>query len=156
MKGDKEIIEALNACLSHEFAAINQYVIHSRMCRNWGYARLAKYKWDESLDEMRHADQLIERILFLEGIPNMQRLDPVRVGEDVAEQHRLDLQLECEAAERLNSAVALCRAKGDNGTREMLVEMLRSEENAIDWLEGQLEQIEQMGIQNYLAQQIRE
>lgn len=156
MKGDAQILELLNECLSHELAAINQYFAHSKMCANWGYARLAKHKWEESLDEMKHADKLVDRILYLDGVPNMQRLSPVRVGETVEEQHRCDLELEQDAIARLNAGIALCRDKGDNGTRHLLEEMLTSEEHAVDFLEAQLQQIADMGIENYLAQQIRE
>ena len=109
MKGDPKIIERLNECLTAELSAINQYFIHSRMCENWGYLRLAKKKYEESVDEMKDADALIKRILYLDGTPNMQRLNPVRVGEDPVEQHTLDLELEKENIERLNAAIALCR-----------------------------------------------
>jgi len=155
-KGDPQIIEALNDILTAELTAINQYFIHYKMCENWGYARLAKKKYDESIEEMKHADDLIERILYLDGIPNMQRLNAVRVGETAVEQHRLDLELERAAVKRLNDAIALARDKGDNGTRELLEEKLRDEEEAVDWLEAQFQQIEDMGLENYLAQQIRD
>lgn len=156
MRGDPKIIEALNEVLTAELTAINQYFVHAKMCENWGYARLAKKKRDESLDEMRDAEVLIERVLFLEGVPNMQRLNPVRVGEDVVEQHRLDLEMERGAVERLNRAIALCREKGDNGTRALLEKILTGEEDAVDWLEAQLHQIEEMGKEPYLAEQIHE
>lgn len=155
-KGDPQIIEALNDILTAELTAINQYFIHYKMCENWGYSRLAKKKYDESIEEMKHADDLIERLLYLDGVPNMQRLNAVRVGETAVEQHRLDLELERAAVKRLNEAIALAREKGDNGTREILEEKLRDEEEAVDWLEAQFQQIEDMGVENYLAQQIRD
>jgi bacterioferritin len=154
MKGEADIIEALNEILTAELTAINQYYVHHKMCANWGYERLAQKKREESLEEMRDADRIIERILFLDGIPNMQRLGPVRVGEDPIEQHRLDLDLEVAACTRLNEAVALCRDRGDNGTRELLVEILKGEEAAVDWLEGQLGIVETIGAKKYLAEQM--
>jgi len=120
MQGDAEIIELLNDVLTAELTAINQYFIHSKMCANWGYDRLAEHGRDESIDEMKHADVIIERILYFDGVPNMQRLFPVRVGETVPEQLQLDLELEYAAVERLNNGIATCIKKGDNGTRELL------------------------------------
>jgi len=154
MRGDAQVIEALNAVLTAELTAINQYFIHHRMCENWGYLRLSKKKKEESIDEMKDADQVIARILYLGGVPNMQRLNPVRVGEDPIEQHRLDLALETEAIKRLNDAIELARSKGDNGTREMLEEILEGEEHAADWLEAQLHIVEEIGKERYLAEQI--
>lgn len=154
MKGDKEVIEALNAVLTSELTAINQYFIHAKMCQNWGYTRLAAQKREESIGEMKHADALIDRILYFDGVPNMQRLNPVRVGEDPVEQHRNDLAVETEAIERLNKAIALCVAKGDNGTRELLEGILTSEEEGADFLETQLHLVEQLGLQAYLAEQM--
>jgi len=154
MKGNAKIIEALNDVLTAEFTAINQYIVHSKMCENWGYKRLAEANRKEALDEMKHADELIERILFLEGVPNVQRLNKVRVGEKVAEQLKLDHALEIEAVERLNKAIALAVELHDNGSREMLESLLTSEEEHIDWLEAQLELIKQVGEQGYLAEQI--
>ena len=156
MQGDPEIIERLNECLTAELTAINQYFIHSRMCENWGYERLAKKKYEESIDEMKDADAIIRRILYFDGTPNMQRLNPVRVGEDPVEQHQLDLELEKENIERLNAAIALCREKGDNGTRELLEGILKGEEHAADWLEGQLHAIGEIGKENYLAEQLKD
>src|SRR5208337_1896376 len=118
MHGDPLVIETLNEVLTAELTAVNQYFIHSRMCEDWGYGRLAKKKYEESIGEMKDADALIRRILYLEGVPNMQRLYPVRVGEDPIEQHRLDLQLETEAIGRLNKAIGLCTKNADAGTRE--------------------------------------
>jgi len=156
MRGDPQLIEALNAVLTAELTAINQYFIHYRMCDNWGYLRLAKKKREESIDEMKDADQVIHRILYLEGVPNMQRMHPVRVGEDAVEQHRLDLALETEAIKRLNDAIELARAKGDNGSRELLETILEGEEHSADWLEGQLHIVEEIGKERYLAEQIHE
>ncbi|MCA9714822.1 MAG: bacterioferritin [Myxococcales bacterium] len=154
MKGNDKIIEKLNEVLTAELTAINQYFIHAKMCGNWGYSRLASKVRAESIDEMKHADTLIDRILYLDGIPNMQRLFKVNVGETVKEQFELDLELEKVAIARLNDAVALCRDLGDNGSREMLEHMLVSEEDHADWLETQLELMKQVGEQLYLAQQI--
>lgn len=156
MKGDKEIIDLLNDVLSAELTAINQYFVHSKMCANWGYPRLAKKKREESIEEMHHASHVIERILYLDGTPNMQRLFPVRVGESPVEQHELDLALERENCERLNKGIALAVAKGDNGTRELLVSILKDEEEAVDWLEGQLHAIGQIGKELYLAEQLKD
>jgi bacterioferritin len=154
MKGNAKIIEALNEVLTAEFTAINQYFIHAKMCENWGYKRLAEANRKEAIDEMKHADELIERILFLEGVPNMQRLNKVKVGEKVPEQFKLDHALEIEAVGRLNKAIALAVEVHDNGSRELLEGLLTSEEEHIDWLEAQLELIQQVGEQSYLAEQI--
>ena len=156
MQGTPRIIETLNDVLTAELTAINQYFIHAKMCQNWGYSRLAEHIKDESIDEMKHADSIIERILFLEGVPNMQRLYPVKVGETVREQFELDLQVEYEAVKRFNDGVALAVEVGDNATRHMLEEMLVSEEDHADWLETQLELMRQVGEQNYLAQQLHD
>lgn len=154
MKGSKAVLEALNDVLGGELVGINQYFLHAKMCANWGYARLARRKRDESIEEMKDADRLMERILFLEGIPNMQRLNPVRVGEDPVEQHRLDLALELDAVARYNRVIALAREKGDNGTRALLEDLLHGEEHAVDWLEGQLHVIDEIGKERYLAEQL--
>jgi len=156
MKGNAKLIEALNEILTGELTAVNQYFIHAKMCQNWGYKRLAEVNRKESIDEMKHADELIERILYLEGVPNMQRLGKVKVGETVPEQLKLDHGLEVEAVTRLNKSIALAVEVGDNGTRELLEKILVSEEEHIDWLEAQLELLKQVGDQNYLAQQIRD
>jgi bacterioferritin len=154
VQGDPQIIELLNEILTAELTAINQYFVHARMCDNWGYERLASHIRDESIEEMKHADRLIERILYLEGVPNMQRLNSVRVGETVPEQFEVDLEVEYEAVERFNRGVAAARDAGDNGTRELLEEMLVEEERHVDWLESQQELIRQVGLENYLATQI--
>jgi bacterioferritin len=156
MQGDAQIITALNDVLTAELTAINQYFIHARMCENWGYMRLWKKVREESLGEMKHADHLIERILYLEGVPNVQRLGKVNVGETVPEQFRLDLQVEKTAIANLNRAIELCRSLGDNGSRELLEDVLEDEEEHANWLEAQLTLIAQAGEANYLAQQIRE
>lgn len=156
MRGDAEILDALNEILTSELTAINQYFIHYKMCENWGYKRLAKKKREESIEEMKHADKVIERILYLGGVPNMQRLSPVRVGEEPIEMHKLDLTLELEAVTRLNRIIQLCLAKNDGGTRDLVEKILSEEEDAIDWLEAQLHQLADMGRENYLAQQLEE
>jgi bacterioferritin len=156
MQGDADIIELLNEVLTAELTAINQYFIHAKMCDNWGYDRLAEHGRDESIEEMKHADIVIDRILYFDGVPNMQRLFPVRVGETVAEQLQLDVELEYAAVERLNRGIALAVDKGDNGTRELLTRILVSEEDHIDWLETQQETIRQVSLEGYLAQQMHE
>jgi bacterioferritin len=155
MKGDKKVIEVLNDTLTAELTAINQYFVHGEMCENWGYDRLHHEIRKHSIEEMKHAEHVIERILFLEGIPNMQRLGKVNIGESVAEQFRLDLGLELEAVERLNKGITVCNEAGDNNSRHLLEEILEDEEEHIDWIESQLSLIEQVGIQNYLAEQIK-
>lgn len=154
MQGDEKIIETLNAVLTSELTAINQYYIHSKMCEDWGYLKLAKKKKEESIEEMHHADIIIGRILLLSGVPNMQRLNPVRVGENVPEQHKLDLELEYDARDRLNQGIALCRDKNDNVTRELFEQILKAEEEGIDWLEAQLQIIKDIGKERYLAEML--
>lgn len=156
MKGNPDVIEALNEVLTAELTAINQYFVHYKMCENWGYQRLAKKKREESIEEMHHADKVMERILYLDGTPNIQRLFPVGVGEDPIEQHKLDLALEVGAVERLNKAIALCRDKADNGSRELLEAILLNEEEGLDWLEAQLHLVKEVGKEAYLAEQINE
>lgn len=154
MQGDDAIIEALNDVLTAELTAINQYFIHHKMCENWGYARISKKKYDESIEEMKHADKVIARILYFDGVPNMQRMNPVRVGEDPIEQHEIDLALEREAVERLNKGIALAREKADNGTRELLEHILVEEEESVDWHETQLHLVRDIGREAYLAEMI--
>lgn len=154
MRGNDRIIELLNEVLTAELTAVNQYFLHSKMCHNWGYERLADYVRHESIDEMRHADKVTDRVLFLEGVPNYQRYFPLRIGETVLEQFQADLQLEYAAIERLNNGIATAVELGDSGTRELLAEILVAEEEHADWLETQLEAIRQIGIENYLAQQL--
>ena len=155
MQGNPEILDLLNEVLTGELTAINQYFVHAKMQENWGYAHLAEHTHEESIEEMKHADKLIERILFLDGVPNLQRLSPLRVGETVPEQLRVDLALETEALPRLNAGIAQAVAVADNGTRELLEEILVSEEEHVDWLETQLTLIEQIGEAHYLAQHLR-
>lgn len=154
VKGNAQLIEVLNEILTAELTGINQYFIHAKMCGNWGYRRLHDFNRGESIDEMKHADAVIERILYLDGVPNLQRLGKVRVGETVPEQFALDLALEKEAIERLNRGIALAVEVGDNGTRELLAGILTSEEEHLDWLEAQMELLRQVGEANYLTQQI--
>lgn len=156
MKGHDQVIDLLNEVLTGELTAINQYFIHARMCENWGYERLWRKVRAESIDEMKHADTLIGRILYLEGLPNLQRLGKVNVGQTVLEQLTLDLDIEKAAIARVNSGIELCRSLGDNGSRELLEKILVSEEEHADWLEKQLTLISQLGAENYLAQQVRE
>ena len=156
MHGDPRVIEALNDVLTAELTAVNQYFIHAKMSSNWGYLRRGAHVRDESIDEMRHAERIIDRVLYFDGTPNMQRLFPVRVGETVAEQLELDLAVEHEAVPRLNRAIELCVEVGDNGTRELLADILVSEEEHVDWLETQLETIRQIGLELYLSQQLEE
>jgi bacterioferritin len=155
MKGDAKVIALLNDVLANELTAINQYFLHARLCENWGYERLWKKVRAESIDEMQHADKVIQRILYLEGHPNLQKLGKLEIGETVLEQLQSDLALEKRAIPVLNAGVELCRAKGDNGTAELLEEILVDEEEHADWLEAQLTLVEQVGVQNYLAQQVK-
>ena len=154
MQGNARVIELLNDVLTAELTAVNQYFIHAKMMDNWGYERLAEHTRAESIDEMKHAERLIERILFLEGVPNMQRLFPVKVGETVPEQLRLDLDVEYTSIKRLNDGIAVALEVGDNASRVLLETILVGEEDHADWLETQLEAIRQLGEQNYLAQQL--
>jgi bacterioferritin len=154
MRGDPKVIELLNEVLTAELTAINQYFIHAKMCDNWGYERLAAYVKAESIDEMKHADSLIERILFLEGVPNMQRLFPVTVGETVKEQFELDLALEAKAIERLRNGISMCNEVRDHASRELLEHILVAEEEHTDWLETQLELMRQIGDAEYLSTQV--
>ena len=156
MRGHEQVVSLLNDVLTAELTAINQYFIHGRMCENWGYQRLWKKIRAESIEEMKHADTLIARILYLDGVPNLQRLGKINVGQTVPEQFRLDLEVEKTAVKALNAAIELARGLGDNGTRELLEHMLRDEEEHANWLEAQLTLIQQAGEANYLAQQIRE
>jgi len=156
MQGDDEVIELLNEVLTAELTAVNQYFLDARMLQNWGYERLGSKFYEESIDEMKDADHLIERILYFDGMPNLQRLGTIRVGETAPEKLTVALDLEKEAIERLNRGIALCTEKGDNGTRELLEGILEGEEEHADWLESQLELIRQVGDAHYLAQQIRD
>ncbi|MCU1369125.1 MAG: bfr [Ilumatobacteraceae bacterium] len=154
MQGDPEIIEALNEILTAELTAINQYFIHAKMRENWGFKKLAAVARRESIEEMEDADKIIERILYFDGVPNLQRYNPVLVGETVPEQLALELETEKAAIERYNRAIALAVAKGDNGSRELMEHRLVDEESHADWLESQLHVIDAIGVENYLAQQL--
>ena len=156
MQGHPEIIEALNDVLTGELTAINQYFAQAKMCENWGYRKLAKRFRQESIGEMKDADEIMERILYFDGIPNLQRLGSVRVGEEPKEQISLALETEVAAIDRLNRAIALARETGDNGTRELLEGILRGEEESAEWLESQLHLIEQVGLERYLAEMIHD
>ncbi len=153
MKGEKKVIQYLNDALANELTAINQYFLHSRMLKDWGVGKLAEKEYEESIDEMRHADQLMQRILFLEGLPNLQDLDKLLIGEDVKEILECDLKLELQACPTLREAVAHCEAQGDYPSRDLLADILRSEEEHIDFLETQLDLIGRMGLQNYVQSQ---
>jgi len=156
MKGSATVIDTLNDVLTAELTAVNQYFIHAKMCKNWGLTRLAKHIREESIDEMKHADELIERILFLDGVPNVQRIGKVSVGENVPEQLDLDLKMEYEAVERFRKGVRTCRDEGDVTSADILEKMLASEENHVDWLETQIQLIDQIGVKHYLAQQLHD
>lgn len=155
MKGDKRVIDFLNAVLRNELTAINQYFLHSRMFKDWGLEALANHEYEESIDEMKHADQLIERILFLEGLPNMQDLGKLMIGENTKEMIECDLRLELEAIPDLRDAIVHCESVKDFVSRDLFDQILSSEEEHVDWLETQLQLIAKLGIENYLQSQMK-
>ena len=152
---NRRVIEVLNDVLTAELTAINQYFVHAEMNENWGYARLNKVIRGHAIGEMKHAEKVIERVLFLGGIPNVQRLGKINIGETVHEQLKVDMALEKDAIPRLAEGITICNEVSDHGTRALLEEILRDEEEHIDWLDAQLTQVDQMGLPNYLAQQVR-
>jgi bacterioferritin len=156
MKGDPKVIAFLNQVLKAELTAVNQYFLHAEMCENWGYERLGKKVKKESIEEMVHAEKCIERILFLDGTPNMTDYFKINIGATVEEQFKNDLQVEYDAVKRLNEGIKLCVAQGDNASRDLAEHILNDEEEHIDWLEAQLHAIGEMGIGNYLAEQLKE
>ena len=156
MKGNAKVIALLNEVLKAELTAINQYFLHAEMCENWGYERMAKLVRKESIEEMQHAEKLMERILYLDGTPNMSDYFKINIGATVEQQIRNDLELEYTAVKRLNDGIQLCIKMNDGGSRELAEKILSDEEHHIDWLEAQLHAIGEMGIQNYLAQQLKE
>jgi bacterioferritin len=154
MKGNEKIIQQLNARLADELAAINQYMVHSEMCADWGYDRLHETIEKRAIEEMKHAEELIARILFLEGTPTVSELSPIKIGADVETQFKNDLAAEAQAIKDYNQDIKLALDLGDNGTRKLMQSLLKEEEEHLDWLETQIEQIRQIGIQNYLMEQI--
>ena len=154
MKGDPKIIETLNRALTIELTAINQYFVQAKMCKNWGYGKLAKKHFEESVGEMKHAEALVDRILFLEGIPNIARYDVIRVGNEVKSQFENDLKLETNGVKVYNEAVDLCVKLKDGGSREILEHILEESEEHVDWLETQLHVIKEIGLENYLSEQL--
>ena len=154
MKGSRKVVDVLNDVLSAELVGINQYFLHAKMCKNWGFDRIAEVDYHESIDEMKHAEKLVERILFLQGVPNLQKLGRVRIGQTVPEQLGLDLDLEVDAVARLNKGIALCVDEGDNTSRDLLEDILEGEEKHLDWLETQIGLIKQLGEKAYLAEQL--
>jgi bacterioferritin len=154
MKGDATVIEHLNKVLKNELTAINQYFLHSRMFKDWGMTKLADKEFEESVDEMKHADEIVERILFLEGLPNLQDLGKLRIGENTPEMLQCDLDLELDAIPDLRAAIAYCEAHKDYVSRDLFDSILKSEEEHVDWLETQLALIEKVGLENYVQSQV--
>lgn len=155
MKGKEKVLEMLSEALANELTAINQYILHAEMMENWGYTRLAAIEKKHSIDEMKHAERIIERILFLEGHPNMSHYLKINIGKTIPEMFAHDLEAELMAVELYNRAAAICEAERDIGSRDLFIDLLKDEEEHVDWLEMQNDQIDHMGIENYLAEQIR-
>ncbi len=156
MKGNPKVIGILNQALKEELTAINQYFLHAEMCENWHYPRLGEYIKKQSIDEMKHAEALIERILFLDGTPNLTELMKLNIGQNVKEQLESDIKLEVDAVEMYNRFVGICRDEGDNASRELFERLLKDEEQHVDWIEAQLHQIKEIGYERYLSQQIKD
>ena len=156
MQGNPKVIAELNAALKEELAAINQYFLHAEMCENWKYGKLASFIKKQSIDEMKHAEAIIERILFLDGAPNLTELLHLTVGSNVKEQLESDLKLEIGAVAMYNKSIRIARDEGDNASRELFERLLKDEESHVDWLEAQIHQIKEIGYERYLSQQIRE
>lgn len=156
MKGNEKVIAALSEALKAELTAINQYFCHAEMCENWGYENLGKITKGHAMGEMKHAEALIERILFLDSTPNMSAYFKIKIGSSVKQQLEFDLALELDAIPRLNAGIATCVAEGDNGSRDLLESILKDEEEHVDYLEAQLHMVSEMGLQNYLAEQMKE
>lgn len=154
MKGSKAIIDALNSVLTKELTAINQYFLHARMLQNWGLEKLGKLEYDASIDEMKHADMVIKRILFLEGLPNLQKLDKLKIGQDLAEVLSADLEVEYAAVPHLKKCIQLAEKEADYATRDLFLTILKSEEHHIDWLETQRDLLKKVGVQNYMQSQM--
>ncbi|MBS1859085.1 MAG: bacterioferritin [Acidobacteria bacterium] len=156
MQGNPKVIALLNEALREELTAINQYFLHAEMCENWHYSKLGAYIKKQSIDEMKHAETLIERILFLDGTPSMNEALQLNIGKNVREQLESDLKLEIDAVKMYNRAVQVCRDEGDNASRELFERLLKDEEEHVDWLEAQVHQVKEIGYERYLSQQIRE
>lgn len=154
MKGSQKVIDALNSVLTKELTAINQYFLHARMLQDWGLAKLGRLEYEASIDEMKHADELIKRILFLEGLPNLQKLDRIKIGQNVKEVVEADLEVEYSAVPHLKDCIKIAEAESDYATRDLFVQILKSEEHHIDWLETQKGLIEKVGVENYIQSQI--
>jgi bacterioferritin len=154
MKGSPAIIDALNSVLTKELTAINQYFLHSRMLQNWGLEKIGKLEYAASIDEMKHADMVIKRVLFLEGLPNVQKINKIRIGTDITEVIAADLEVEYEAVPHLKECIQLAEAEHDYGSRDLFLQILKSEEHHVDWLETQRDLIKAVGVQNYMQSQM--
>lgn len=154
MKGSSTIIDALNSVLTKELTAINQYFLHARMLQNWGLEKIGKLEYDASIDEMKHADMVIKRILFLEGLPNLQKLDKLKIGQNIEEIIEADLEVEYSAIPHLKKCIQLAESEHDYATRDLFLQILKSEEHHVDWLETQRDLLQKVGVQNYLQSQM--